>query len=214
MPNPSFGSVILAVGFFSAMGTSWAGPAPVVASTAPAVAASQRPSHWAQAIKRPGLPNLFKVSDRLYRGAQPAAEGIKQLPGLGVTTIVNLRDNHSDRKLLADAQLDYVEIPMNTWAPKQEDVIRFLRIVASDKGGPVFVHCQHGADRTGMMAAVYRVVVQGWSKQEAVEEMTQGGFGYHRMWKRTVSFVMDLDAQELREKAGLKTLTPQGGQHG
>ena len=36
---------------------------------------------------------------------------------------------------------------------------------------PVFVHCKHGADRTGTMVAFYRILFEGWSKDEAIREM-------------------------------------------
>lgn len=185
---------------------------PAVSShTASALVATQRPTQWAQRIQRPGLPNFFKVSEALYRGAQPTAEGMQQLPELEIKTVVNLRAGHSDRKVLAGTKLEYVEIPMLTWLPKEADVVRFLQTVADGKRGPVFVHCQHGADRTGMMVALYRVVVQGWSKDEALKEMTTGGFGYHRMWKKIVKYVKNLDADRFRQKAGIKVPVPQEG---
>ena len=45
--------------------------------------------------------------------------------------------------------------------------------------GPFFVHCQHGSDRTGVCIAAYRIVVQGWTKQDAIREMTGGNYGFH-----------------------------------
>ena len=38
-----------------------------------------RPANWAQKIERPGLPNLHQVTTNLFRGAQPTAEGMKEL---------------------------------------------------------------------------------------------------------------------------------------
>ena len=52
---------------------------------------------WAQRLGLPGVENLHKVSDKLYRGAQPIKEGMQQLKELGIKTIVNLRSFHSDR---------------------------------------------------------------------------------------------------------------------
>ena len=65
------------------------------------LADSAATSTWAQAVEQPGLPNLHKVSDDLYRGAQPTAEGIKQLQALGIKTIINLRSSDTDRDLLS-----------------------------------------------------------------------------------------------------------------
>ena len=155
---------------------------------------------WAERIELPGLPNLHKVSDDLYRGAQPTAEGIKQLKKLGVKTVINLRSLHSDRGEMKDADLSYEHIRMTTWNVEDEDVIRFLRIVTDSNRTPVFVHCQHGADRTGTMCAIYRIVVQGWSKDEAIEEMTKGGFGHHSIWQNLTNYIRNLDVEKIKHK--------------
>lgn len=42
---------------------------------------------------------------------------------------------------------------------------------------------RHGSDRTGTMCALYRIAVQGWSKEDAIREMTAGGFGFHRIMR-------------------------------
>jgi len=158
---------------------------------------------WAQRLDVPGLPNFYKVSDDLYRGAQPTAEGMRQLKKLGIKTIVNLRSMHSDRDKLGDMELAYEHINMTTLNPQTEDIVRFLQIVTDSNRTPVFVHCQHGADRTGMMCAVYRIAVQGWSKDQAIEEMTRGGFGFHSIWKNMVDYIRHLDIDKIKQKAGM-----------
>ena len=161
---------------------------------------------WAGPIERPGLPNLHKVSDDLYRGAQPTAEGMKQLEKMGVRTVVNLRSFHSDRRELVATSLDYEHIYMKAWRAKDEDLVRFLRIVTDPARTPVFVHCQHGADRTGTVCAVYRILVQGWTKDQAIDEMTGGGFGFHRAWSNLIDYIRSLNVGELKRRAGLSTL--------
>ena len=163
-----------------------------------------RPAAWAVKLDRPGLPNLFKVNARLYRGAQPTVEGIKELKKLGVKTIVGLRDKHSDKDILGDSKIAFEHIPIKTWDPEEKDVIRFLQIVADKSRQPVFVHCEHGADRTGTMCAIYRVAVDGWSKQQAIDEMTNGGFGFHSVWSNLPKFIEKLDVEKVKAKAGLK----------
>ena len=168
--------------------------------------ATNRPDAWAKKIDRPGLPNLYKIDDGLYRGAQPTAEGIKELERLGVKTIVGLRANHSDKEILGNSNLAFERIPLNTWDVTEENVVRFLQIVTDKNRQPVFVHCQHGADRTGTMCAAYRVVVGGWTKQQAIAEMTQGGFGYHSIWSNLIKLIQDLDVEQVRTKAGLSKI--------
>ncbi|MGA1795891.1 MAG: fused DSP-PTPase phosphatase/NAD kinase-like protein [bacterium] len=162
-----------------------------------------RPAHWAQPLEYEGLPNLYKVSDDLYRGAQPTAEGMRRLKELGIKTVINLRTFHSDKDEIDDTGLENEHIRVGAWYPSEKDIVHFLQIVTDKERTPVFVHCMHGADRTGVMVAVYRVVVCGWSKQDAIAEMTTGGFGYHRIWTHLVKLIEDLDADAIREKVGI-----------
>ncbi len=160
------------------------------------------PEAWAVPMDRPGLPNLHRVSPGLYRGAQPTAEGMRELRKLGVRTVVNLRSFHSDRHEIGDTGLAYEHIFMKAWHPEDEDVVRFLQIVTDRDRTPVFVHCQHGADRTGTMCAVYRMVVQGWTREEALSEMTNGGFGFHEGWQNLLDYMDGLDVERLSRQAG------------
>lgn len=164
-----------------------------------------RPSSWAQPVELKGTPNLHKVSSNLYRSAQPSAEGMRNLKQMGIKTIVNLRAFHSDRDEIGDTGLGYEHIYMKTWHPEKEDVVRFLKIVTDPARAPVLVHCQHGADRTGTMSAIYRVAVDGWSKEEAVREMTRGGFNFHEVWSNLPPWIADLDIDAIKKEAGIET---------
>jgi protein tyrosine phosphatase (PTP) superfamily phosphohydrolase (DUF442 family) len=168
------------------------------------ISQADRPGHWAQPIRMKGVPNLHKVSDSLYRSAQPSAEGMKNLKAIGVETIVNLRSFHSDRDEIGETGLAYEHIYMKAWHPEETDAVRFLQIVTNPKRVPVLVHCQHGADRTGTMCALYRVAVQGWSKEEALEEMTGGGFGFHGIWDNLTQWINALDIEGIKKRAGIK----------
>lgn len=162
-----------------------------------------RPAAWATPLKVEGLPNLHKVSDTLFRSAQPSEKGMQAIGSLKVKTVINLRAFHSDRDELGEVKSGYEHIHMKTWHPEREDAVRFLKIVTDPTKTPVLVHCQHGADRTGTLCAVYRIAVQGWSKEEALNEMTGGGYGYHKVWKNLPEWLNNLDVDALRKEAGL-----------
>jgi protein tyrosine/serine phosphatase len=151
----------------------------------------------------PGVPNFHKVSEDLYRGAQPTQEGFRELEKLGIKTVVNLRSSHSDKDLLKGTNFSYEHIPMTAWHPEQEDAVRFLKIVTDANRTPVFVHCRHGADRTGTMCAIYHIAVQGWSKDQAIEEMTKGDFGFHGIFENLVNYIRGLDIEEIKQQAGI-----------
>jgi protein tyrosine phosphatase (PTP) superfamily phosphohydrolase (DUF442 family) len=137
------------------------------------------------------LPNFYKVSDDLYRGGQPNRDGFIGLKHGGVKTVVNLRSFHTDRFYLRGLGLNYFHIWCKAWHPEMEDVNRFLQItwMMSKDNVPVFVHCQYGADRTGVMVAAYRIVVQKWAVDKAVDEMVNGPFGFHEIWKDLLEFL-------------------------
>ena len=139
----------------------------------------------AEKLKIAGVPNAGKISDTLFRGAQPSPQGLAELKKLGVTTIVDLRGNRgpvAQERAQAEALgLHFVDIPMSGWsAPSTAQVAQFLKLVQSDPGQKIFVHCYYGADRTGVMIAAYRIAQQNWTADQAIAEMYS--FGFHYRW--------------------------------
>lgn len=169
----------------------------------PLARGGERPKDWAVAVEIDGLPNLNKVSHDLYRSAQPSAMGMRNARRIGIRTVLNLRVFHSDADELAGTGLMGERISFKTWHPETEDMVKFLRIVTDPAKTPVLLHCQHGSDRTGTMSAVYRIVVQGWSKDDAVREMQAGGYGFHAIWQNLPPWIERLDVAALRRAAGL-----------
>ncbi len=164
-------------------------------------AQSARDPRWATPLPgRPGLPNLHRITDTLYRGAQPTEVGFAELRKMGVKTVINLRAFHSDLDEFrrAGVEFNYVPISFKAWHPEKEDVVKFLAVVRDPANFPIFFHCQHGADRTGMMSAIYRMVVQGWSNDDALTEMTDGGYGFHSIWRNLERYVRKFDASKYR----------------
>ena len=112
--------------------------------------------------------------------------------------VINLRGFHSDKKLLKSTGLKAEHIRFNTWNAENGDVIQFLKIISNTNAGPFLIHCQHGADRTGLMSAMYRVLEQGWTVDDALAELRDGGYGYHAMWKNILRYVRSADVDKLR----------------
>ena len=164
-----------------------------------------RPPRWAVKLNMPGLPNLHQVTTNLYRGAQPTSKGMAELKAMGIKTVINLRAYHSDKDELAKAgsELKPSRFHMTAWHGGDEDVIRFLKVVSDTNNLPAFVHCQHGADRTGLMCAMYRITVCDWTRQDAINEMTQGDFGFHPIWKNLVTYLKQVDVDELKRRTGI-----------
>ena len=161
---------------------------------------SPRPSAWAVPIPLEGVPNLHQITPTLYRSAQPTAEGMRNLEKLGLKSIISLRTDHSDKPLLLGTSLALTEVKMTAWNVHEDDIVRVLRILNNPAGGPYLIHCQHGADRTGLVCAMYRLVFQNWTKEEAITEMVEGGYGFHKIWNNIVDTIKDADVDRLRKE--------------
>jgi tyrosine-protein phosphatase SIW14 len=151
-----------------------------------------------------GLGNYAQVSLVLHRGAQPTAEGFAALKKLGIKTVVNLRLTHSDRDKLRGLGLRYAHIPSAAWNPDDASIARFLSIVTDPNNQPVFVHCQHGADRTGAAVASYRIVAQGWTPKQAEQELAR--FGFHPIWARIPEWIEHFDADAMRKRVAARPI--------
>ena len=179
--------------------------APVVAQETAATPAPQtpapaatRPAKWAVPISLEGVPNLHRITDSLYRSEQPTALGMKNLEKLGIRTVINLRFFNSDEDEVKGTSLRTERTKILTWSIGDKHVVEVMKMLAKTENGPFLIHCQHGADRTGLMTAMYRILEQGWTPDEALKELTDGGFGYHAMWGNIIRYVKSADVPTLK----------------
>lgn len=164
----------------------------------PALPAEPRPAHWAEPITLEGVPNLHRLTSMLYRSEQPTALGMQNLEKLGIRTVINLRAFNSDAEELEGTSMRGVHVPVHTWHLETEDIVAVMRELRKPENGPFLIHCQHGADRTGLMSAMYRMTEQNWSAQDALKELIDGGYGYHSLWRNIKRYVLSVDVVELR----------------
>ncbi len=161
-----------------------------------------RPTHWAQPMLGADVANWHRVDDQLYRCGQPDEKGMRALAAQGVRTVVNLRSWHSDRDEIAGTGMTLVEVPASARSMDYQDLVAALRaVVHAEK--PAAVHCWHGSDRTGAVVAAWRVAVSGFSPQEALDEMTAGGFGHSELFDNLRTLVAGLERAQLRADVGL-----------
>ena len=184
------GAALLATMLLFAAGSHYAGHH--AQRAAPPVALAQK-------IELRGLPNFARVTETLYRGAQPTTEGFAELKKLGIEIVVNFRDEThriaAERRQVEALGLRYVSIPWNSrHRPANPQVAEFLELLRANPQRKFFVHCHHGADRTGVMVAAYRIALQNWTPPQALEEMD--AFHFHRFWLHHLkSYVEDFPRQ-------------------
>jgi len=175
-----------------------------------AARAVPRPGHWADPLDVLGVENLHRITPTLYRSAQPRIGNVAALRSLGIRTIVSLRSFNDDRAVFAGHDMRLVRVPINTWAIDDAKVLRALvAIREAEKHGPVLIHCMHGADRTGVVAAAYRMAVQDWDKESARLEMLRGGYGYHTVWRNIPRYIDRFDPEKMRHALAQAPAIPQ-----
>jgi tyrosine-protein phosphatase SIW14 len=140
-----------------------------------------------------GIENVGLVAPGIYRGSRPTDAGLDSLKKLGVKTVVNLRHYHGGAEEAGCKKrgIAYEHVVLaSSEAPSDADVRRFLEIVTDPARQPVYFHCWRGKDRTGVMAATYRMAVERWTLEEALLEMHD--FGFYRGWHDLHAYVESL----------------------
>lgn len=129
--------------------------------------------------------NLYKVDSLLYRSEQ----------------LVN-----EDKKIFhASEGIKLINHPLLTWRIKAPEIASVLKLIRKHQNeGAVLIHCYHGADRTGIMVAMYRIIYEDWSIADAKNEMLNGPYGYHSVWKNLEALFTESTVAEVRKHLGIK----------
>jgi tyrosine-protein phosphatase SIW14 len=150
--------------------------APVAAQTSAPVAPA---AESAQKAVRITIDNFGQINPNYYRGAQPEAADIKALSSLGVKMVIDLTKGGraEEAAQVTAAGMKFMRIPMTTSdTPDKAAVAQFLELVNNPENQPVYVHCQGGKHRTGVMTAAYRMTHDDWTADQAYAEMKKFRF--------------------------------------
>jgi tyrosine-protein phosphatase SIW14 len=165
-----------------------------------------RPSDWAIPVIGSDLKNIYQVDKDIYRSEQPDSEDFEELAKFGIKEVLNLREYHSDNDETEKTSLKLHRLKIDTGSTSKEDIVKALKIIKNRKG-PILIHCWHGSDRTGTIIATYRIIFNQWSKEKALDEMVNGGYGYHSsIYPQLVDLVKKLDIEKLRKQLQLPSV--------
>lgn len=162
------------------------------------------------ATTRPDLPHLRQVRPNVWASGQPSDVGFKQFAAVVEGKQVNViklnfesEGSEAQARLLGWRVLNLGIIPRTDFKglvqaaeevferPDQKvwsDILHeVLRIPVSDDGRVWLIHCVNGNDRTNLVVGHIRVLIDGWGKATAFDEMVQQGFhwelvGLDRQW--------------------------------
>jgi protein tyrosine/serine phosphatase len=140
-----------------------------------------------------GILNFGQVNDHLYRGAEPDTAAVQNLAHLGVKTIIDLRIGKEVRAQeaaeAAAAGIFYTNIPFKGLGRPTDAQIAGALSNIEASAGPVFVHCEHGCDRTGTVIACYRIRHDQLSGEAAQTEADH--YGMSKLERGMRSFIAD-----------------------
>lgn len=159
-------------------------------------------------VTKISITNFSAVTPDIFRGGRPAdRNAFGELKTLGIKTVIDLQGGDitdSDFGLVAGIMepgedpawiafekqtveglgLKFVNVPINSLdsvnSGQGYGLGRAIALMKDPRNLPVYVHCEHGIDRTGLLIALYRVYIQGWKRQAAYDEMVEMGHGFFR----------------------------------
>ena len=128
----------------------------------------------------PEVPKILCVNEKFATSAQPADTAYTKLSANGFKSVLSLRtagetaDPNKERTLVEAAGMRYINIPVVSSAPKPEQVDEFFKVVQDASNQPMLIHCA-SANRVGAFWMIYRVVVENWPEEKALDEATRVG---------------------------------------
>ena len=142
----------------------------------------------------------YRIDAKLYRSEQLTRADAAAVRDLGVKSVVNLRHfrRGGNRSALAGLDIELLNKPLRAWKITPKEIAETLFLIEKQQQkGAVLIHCYHGADRTGLISGMYRIVYQGWPPEEARREMQQGPYGYHSVWRNIGRLFSDENVRQV-----------------
>jgi predicted protein tyrosine phosphatase len=170
------------------------------------------PPALAERIDVPGISDFGKINDFLYRGAQPKDDGVEQLKKFGIDTIIDLRGElhgliENERQHAESLGIRFINLPGSGWATADdEQIAEFFSLIRERPRRKIFIHCWLGGDRSGMFIAAYRIAFEGWTPEQAIQEMRS--FHYLRFWHPNMARWVTAFPERLAEAPKLAAFRP------
>jgi len=151
---------------------------------------------WAAYLRLSGNVHQIGTSE-VYRSAQLSASGFESvIKDHNIKTVINLRGAQqnsgwydAERATSAKRGVTYIDLPLSANEEPDDAKLDHLISTMRDAEKPLLIHCEGGADRSGLAAALYRRVINGETHEKAAEELS---FRYgHFPWLTSRTGAMD-----------------------
>ena len=125
--------------------------------------------------------NLHCIDEMMWRSNQPSPSRVKQAAERGIKTIINLRGPRPDggwqleAEACAKAGITLLDFTARSRAAPSKEMLYEARDLFAAIKTPALMHCKSGADRAGLMSALYLLIAK---KQPARVAMAQLAWKY------------------------------------
>jgi protein tyrosine/serine phosphatase len=122
--------------------------------------------------------NLHRVAPRLWRSAQPGPGSIRMLGMRGIKTILNLRGARAcgsyilEKRACERAGIRLIDMPFDSRSAPCSARVEGAAATFAEIEYPALLHCKSGADRAGMVAALYLILHEGKPVAEARKQLS------------------------------------------
>ena len=146
------------------------------------------------------VPRVLCLDDSFATGGQPSEQAFAKVAASGFHSVLSLRargegiDLAKERSLVEKAGLRYFNIPVVSSAPRVEQADEFIRLVKEKSNHPMLINCA-SANRVGAFMMIYRVLEQGWSEEQALDEALKIGLRGDELKKFAQSYIAQSKAK-------------------
>ncbi len=132
--------------------------------------------------------NYHQVTPQFWRAAQPTPRHIRQMAQSGIKTIVNIRAGREhgswplEKQACEENGITLVEFILRSRGAPDRASMLALPAFFKSLHYPVLVHCKSGADRAGLMSALYVLICEKRTAQEALKQLNWR-YGHFRFAK-------------------------------
>ena len=121
--------------------------------------------------------NLHEVAPGMWRSNQPGPSRVRAAAGMGIRTIINLRGPRDDggwrleAEACAQAGVTLLDFTARSRAAPDKAMLHAARELFAEAELPAMMHCKSGADRAGLMAALFLLIVEKRPVREAAAQL-------------------------------------------
>jgi len=121
--------------------------------------------------------NLHEVAPGMWRSNQPGPSRVHAAAGMGIRTIINLRGPRDDggwrleAEACAQAGITLLDFTARSRAAPDKAMLHAARELFAEAELPAMMHCKSGADRAGLMAALFLLIVEKRPVREAAAQL-------------------------------------------